>query len=177
VHEDFLGAHARHKETAPKEVGCFVLTVSDTRTPETDTSGRLARELLEKAGHHVVGNEIVPDDPGRIQAAVRLAVESRDTEVVLITGGTGIARRDRTVETVRPMLTRELDGYGELFRMLSFQEIGSSAMLSRAVAGLVGGKAVFVMPGSRSGVNLAMTRLILPEIGHIVRELRKSGSG
>ncbi len=175
--EDSTGVHEHHKATAPPQVGCFVLTVSDTRTPETDESGKLVRELLGKAGHPVVGSEIVPDDPGRIQAAVQLAVESRDTEVILITGGTGIARRDRTVETVRPMLNRELDGYGELFRMLSFREIGPSAMLSRAVAGLVGEKAVFVMPGSSGGVTLAMTRLILPELGHIVRELRKFGSG
>jgi molybdenum cofactor biosynthesis protein B len=175
--EGSTGAHEHHKSTAPSHVGCFVLTVSDTRTSETDKSGRLVRELLGKAGHHVVGSQIIPDDLERIQAAVQLAVESRDTEVVLITGGTGIARRDRTVEAVRPMFHQELNGYGELFRMLSFNEIGPSAMLSRAVAGVAGGKAVFVMPGSSGGVTLAMTRLILPELGHIAGELRKRGSG
>lgn len=165
-----------HRETAAKDLNVFVLTVSDTRTPETDHSGRLVLELVEGAGHRITGTEIVPDDPGRIQAAVQLAAEERDTDVVLITGGTGVARRDTTVDTVRPMLKKELDGYGELFRMLSFREIGSAAMLSRAVAGIIADKVVFVMPGSSGAVKLAMNQLILPEIGHIVRELRKTGS-
>jgi molybdenum cofactor biosynthesis protein B len=165
-----------HRETAAKDLGVFVLTVSDTRTPETDHSGRLVLELVEGAGQRITGAAIVPDDPGRIQAAVQLAVEEHDTDVVLITGGTGIARRDTTVDTVRPMLRKELDGYGELFRMLSFREIGSAAMLSRAVAGIITDKVVFVMPGSSGAVKLAMNQLILPEIGHIVRELRKTGS-
>jgi len=173
---DAEGGPKHHKETAAKDFGVFVLTVSDTRTEETDRSGRILRELVEGAGHRVTGTEIVPDDPGRIQAAVQLAVEERDTDIVLITGGTGIARRDSTVDTVRPMLKKELDGFGELFRMLSFREIGSAAMLSRAVAGIIADKVVFSMPGSSGAVKLAMNQLILPELGHIIRELRKTGS-
>ena len=165
-----------HRETAAKALGVFVLTVSDTRTAETDRSGRLLLELVEGAGHRITGSAIVPDDPGRIQAAVQLAVEEHDTDAVLITGGTGISRRDTTADTVRPMLRKVLDGYGELFRMLSFREIGAAAMLSRAVAGIIADRVVFVMPGSSGAVKLAMNELILPEIGHIVRELRKSGS-
>ena len=166
-----------HKETAARDFGVFVLTVSDTRTEETDRSGRILRELVEGSGHRVTGAEIVPDEPGRIQAAVQLAVEERETDIVLITGGTGIARRDSTVDTVRPMLKKELDGFGELFRMLSFREIGSAAMLSRAVAGIIADKVVFSMPGSSGAVKLAMNQLILPELGHIVGELRKTRSG
>jgi molybdenum cofactor biosynthesis protein B len=157
-------------------VGVFVLTVSDTRTRATDASGKLACELVEGAGHRVTGTEIVPDEPGRVQASIQLAVEQRDTDVVLVTGGTGVSRRDRTVDAVRPMLDRELPGYGELFRMLSFREIGPASMLSRAIGGLMRDKAVFVMPGSSGAVKLAMNQLILPELGHIVRELRKTGS-
>jgi len=170
-----MRTHKDHKEKAPREVSCFVLTVSDTRTSDTDRSGSLIRELLEGAGHRVTGSDIVPDDAAQIRTGVRVAVKRLDTEVVLVTGGTGISRRDRTVDTIRKMIERELDGFGELFRMLSYRDIGASAMLSRAVAGAIGEKMIFVLPGSPDAVKLALNELILPELGHMVRELTKSG--
>ncbi len=168
-----MSAHRDHREAAPRQVGCFVLTVSDSRTPATDRSGKLLREQLEEAGHRLTGAEIVPDEPDRIRAAVQGALAAQGTDVVLVTGGTGVSRRDRTVDAIRPMLERELDGFGELFRALSFREIGPAAMLSRATAGVAGGRAIFVMPGSTEAVKLALNQLILPEIGHLVGELRK----
>lgn len=171
------GPHHHHRGTSPRRVRCFVLTVSDTRTAETDRSGRAIRELLEGAGHRVAGTEIVPDEPERIRAAIEARLADPETDVLLATGGTGVAPRDRTVEVVRELLERELPGFGEIFRMLSFREIGAAAMLSRAVAGVAGGKALFALPGSADAVKLAMNQIILPEIGHLLRELRKEGSG
>ena len=160
-----------HKSQAPASVACFVLTVSDTRTEDSDTSGRAIRDLLIAQGHTVTGSAIVPDDPGRVTAAVRAAIEGSSTRVIITTGGTGITSRDGTYEAVSQLLEKRLDGFGELFRMLSFDEIHAAAMLTRATAGTVGGKAIFVLPGSEHAVRLAMTRLILPELGHIVQQL------
>jgi molybdenum cofactor biosynthesis protein B len=171
-----MSAHRHHEEAASRPVECFVLTVSDSRTAATDRSGQLIRQLLEGAGHRVTGAAIVPDDPDQIRSAVQGALEAPGTEVVLVTGGTGISRRDCTVDTIRPMLERELDGFGEIFRALSFREIGPAAMLSRAVAGVVGGRAIFVMPGSTDAVKLALKQLILPEIGHVAGELLRGGA-
>jgi molybdenum cofactor biosynthesis protein B len=144
--------------------------VSDTRTLETDTGGALVVALLEEAGHLVTDRRIVVDDVGSIREAVALGLDAEACGAVVLTGGTGVAPRDVTPEAVRPLLDRELPGFGELFRMLSYEEIGSAALLSRAFAGLRGPKAVFALPGSRNSVRLAMTKLVLPELGHVVGE-------
>jgi molybdenum cofactor biosynthesis protein B len=162
-----------HKSQAPASIGCFVLTVSDTRTPDTDTSGRAIRELLTAAGHTVAGQAIVPDDPAAVASRVQQALAAADTQVVITTGGAGITARDGTFEAVDALLDKRLTGFGELFRVLSFQEIGSAAMMSRAAAGTSGRKAIFVLPGSEHAVRLAMTRLIVPELGHVVQQLGK----
>ena len=162
-----------HKAQAPDSIGCYVLTVSDTRTEETDTSGRAIRELLQAAGHTVSGFTIVRDEPSQVTARVRERLHETRTQVIITTGGTGITSRDDTFEAVDALLEKRLAGFGELFRMLSFEEIGAAAMMSRAVAGTVGQTAIFVLPGSENAVRLAMTRLILPELGHVVQQLRK----
>ncbi len=162
-----------HKAQAPHSVGCFVLTVSDTRTAETDTSGRAIRELLEAAGHDVIASALVPDDPAQVTTIVTRQLTDPTTRVIITTGGTGITSRDGTFEAVDRLFDKRLTGFGELFRMLSFDEIGSAAMMSRAAAGTVGTRAIFVLPGSESAVRLAMTRLIVPELGHIAQQLRK----
>lgn len=161
-----------HRSDAPTHVSCFVLTCSDSRAHGDDVSGRALREGLEAAGHAVVGQTVVRDEPEAIRAAVERGLAD-GARAVLITGGTGITRRDQTVEAIRPLLDREIPGFGELFRMLSFQEIGSAAWLSRALAGTVRGALVFVLPGSPNAVRLALERLILPELGHAVRELSR----
>jgi len=161
-----------HRSDAPTHVACFVLTCSDSRAQADDVSGRALREGLEAAGHSVVGQAVVRDEPEQIRAAVERGLQG-GARAVLITGGTGITRRDQTVEAVRPLLEKEIPGFGELFRMLSFQEIGSAAWLSRALAGTVRGALVFVLPGSPNAVRLALDRLILPELGHAVRELSR----
>jgi len=150
-----------------ESVACAIITVSDTRTAETDQSGALIRELLVKAGHRVVGYEIVRDEPHLVSERVRLLCANAGCQVVLLTGGTGIASRDSTYEAVSNLLEKRLDGFGELFRMLSYQEIGAAAMLSRATAGVLNGTAVFSMPGSTAAVRLAMEKLIIPQIGHL----------
>ena len=162
-----------HKSQAPASVACCVLTVSDTRTAETDTSGRAIRALLESAGHTITSHAIVRDEPQAVSTRVRDWLTEAGTQVIITTGGTGITSRDGTYEAVDGLLDKRLDGFGELFRMLSFEEIGPAAMMSRAAAGTAKGKAVFVLPGSESAVRLAMTRLILPELGHVVQQLRK----
>jgi molybdenum cofactor biosynthesis protein B len=162
-----------HKSQAPVSAACFVLTVSDSRTAATDTSGDAIRTLLEAAGHVVAGSEIVKDEPVMVTAMVRAQLVDDRVRVVITTGGTGVSSRDGTFEAIDGLLEKRLDGFGELFRMLSFQEIGSSAMMSRATAGTVARKAIFVLPGSENAVRLAMTRLIIPELGHILQQLDK----
>jgi molybdenum cofactor biosynthesis protein B len=164
---------AEHKSDAPAAVGCYVLTVSDTRTPETDTGGRAIRDLITDGGHIVTGSDIVRDDPDEVVAKVLERLEDDHTHVIITTGGTGISSRDSTYEAIEGLLEKRLTGFGELFRMLSFEEIGSAAMMSRATAGTVGRKAIFVLPGSPNAVRMAVTRLILPELGHVVQQLRK----
>ena len=159
-----------HKREAPAVVGCFVLTVSDTRTVETDKSGKAMVEYLEQAGQQVVGHAIVKDEPGEIRETVSHQIDDPDTDVVLITGGTGLGSRDRTPETLAPLLEKQMPGYGELFRMLSYAEIGAAAMLSRALAGVARQTVIIVTPGSTGAVRLAMEKLIIPELGHLVRE-------
>ena len=163
----------QHHSYAPKSVCCEVLTVSDSRTPDDDRSGDLIQELVEGAGHSLSGRAIVPDEPDQVRARVLAAVARHEVDAVLLTGGTGIAPRDSTVEAVEPLLDRRLDGFGELFRALSFEEIGAAAMLSRALAGTAGRTAIFLMPGSTAAVRLAVERLILPELAHLVGQLRR----
>jgi molybdenum cofactor biosynthesis protein B len=166
-------APTEHKGAAPRSIACAVVTISDTRTIATDKSGALIAQFLESAGHRIVSREIVPDEPDKIRPLLMRYGMQGDIAAVLMTGGTGISPRDRTFETVSAMLTKPLPGYGELFRMLSYQEIGSAALLSRAVGGLVGSMVVLTMPGSTAAVRLAMEKLVLPELGHIVREATK----
>lgn len=152
---------------------CAVITLSDTRTEETDKSGRRIRDLLEGAGHVVSRYQLIPDDLDALHALLTEMLAAQDLDVVLTNGGTGVSRRDTTVEVVETHLDQTLPGFGELFRMLSWQEIGSGAMLSRAIGGISRGKLLFAMPGSTGAVELAMTKLILPELKHLVHELRK----
>jgi molybdopterin adenylyltransferase len=155
---------------APAVVHCAILTISDTRTDGTDTSGRAICDLLEGSGHRVTSRTIVPDDPEAVREALVGQLGLADVQVVITTGGTGITSRDTTYEAIVELLDKTLDGFGELFRMLSYQEIGSAAMLSRAIGGLARGKIVLSVPGSEAAARLAMTKLILPELGHLVRE-------
>lgn len=164
---------ADHKATSPSTVSCFVLTVSDSRTLETETSGKAIAELLAGSGHKVVDRQLVKDEPDLVHALVRAELERGRARVVITTGGTGITSRDSTYEALVSLFDKKLDGFGELFRVLSFQEIGSAAMMSRATAGIAGRSALFLLPGSEAAVRLAMTRLILPELGHILRELNR----
>lgn len=166
-------APAEHKSHAPRSVACYVLTVSDSRTPATDTGGLAIRQLLEQAGHEVTGHALVKDEPALVEARVRTLLADPRTQVIITTGGTGITSRDGTYEAIDVLLEKRLDGFGELFRMLSFSEIGPSAMMSRATAGTAGRKAIFVLPGSPDAVRLAMTKLILPELGHVAQQLSR----
>lgn len=157
----------------PDQVRCFVLTVSDTRTMETDTSGRAIAALLDNRGYILLDRKIVKDEPVQVAAAVRAVIDREAADAVITTGGTGLAGRDSTYEALSALFEKRIDGFGELFRMLSFHEIGPAAMLSRACAGTIGGCAVFLLPGSENAVRLATERLIAPELDHIVSELRK----
>jgi len=180
-----------HRATAISGVAVrvAVISVSDTRTLETDQGGALIEQLVTRAGFSVSAREVIPDEPQRVRACVRMLVfasscdelESSDPsslptvrpDAILVTGGTGVSPRDLTVEALAPLFDRNLDGFGELFRMLSYAEIGAAAILSRACAGLVGQVPVFLIPGSPSAIRLAVERLILPELGHLLSELRR----
>lgn len=166
--------HKEHKEQAPAQVKCAVLTISDTRDKQTDKSGKLIIDLLEENHHKVHEYEVLTDDRKLIEAAVTKLAANDDIEAIILNGGTGIAMRDVTIEAVQPLFTKELPGFGELFRMISYlEDIGSASMLSRATCGSVNHRLVFVLPGSTGAVRLAMNKLILPEIAHGVRELQK----
>ncbi|MCZ6464817.1 MAG: molybdopterin-binding protein, partial [Proteobacteria bacterium] len=162
-----------HRRAALESVPTAVITVSDTRDLATDKGGALVAELLEGAGHRVSRREIVADDAEAIEAAVSRALADADTRAVVLTGGTGVAPRDVTPDSIEPLLEREIPGFGELFRMLSYEEIGSAALLSRALAGVAEGRVLFALPGSAGGVRLAMEKLILPELGHLAAEAVK----
>lgn len=164
-----------HKQGTPGSIRCKIITVSDTRDKETDKSGRLMIQLLEKSGHVITDYVIVKDEQEAIKAEIISGCNSYEIDVVLTNGGTGIAKRDVTIETIQALLEKEIVGFGELFRFLSYQEdIGSAAILSRAIAGVMNNTAIFATPGSTGAVKLAMNRLILPELGHVVKELRKN---
>jgi molybdenum cofactor biosynthesis protein B len=159
-----------HKAHAPRSVCCYVVTVSDTRTDDTDTSGRAIVGLLAAAGHRVAGKTIVKDDAELVRDIIVRQLANPDVQVIITTGGTGISSRDSTHEAVAAMLQKRLDGFGELFRMLSYEQIGSAAIMSRACAGLVAGRIVVSLPGSEAAVRLAMERLLIPELGHLVQQ-------
>ncbi len=163
---------ADHRAAAPASVACAVLTVSDTRTERTDTSGRAMADLLAAAGHRCADRAIVRDEPAEIAAALERWLVRADIDAILTTGGTGISPRDGTIEVVERLLEKRLDGFGELFRMLSYEEIGAAAMMSRACAGLARGRILVALPGSEAAVRLAMTRLVLPELAHMVQQVR-----
>jgi molybdenum cofactor biosynthesis protein B len=163
----------QHREAAPETVRVAVLTISDTRTPETDTGGDIVEETMRGAGHKVVARDIVRDEATSIRTQLVDMLARPDVDAVVTTGGTGISGRDTTYEVVERMVEKRLDGFGELFRMLSYEEIGAAAVLSRALAGAVGTKFVASLPGSRNAVRLGMEKLLVPEIAHIVFELRK----
>jgi molybdenum cofactor biosynthesis protein B len=149
------------------------LTISDTRTEQSDASGRVIIDLLEEAGHVVTGRKIVKDDPDQVLAVIQGQLDNPSLQMVITTGGTGITSRDSTYEALDLLIEKRLDGFGELFRMLSYQEIGPAAMMSRATAGTIRGRVIVALPGSENAVRLAMTRLLLPELGHLVQQVSK----
>lgn len=166
-------SHQVHKQAAPRAVSVRVVTVSDSRTPATDGSGDLIARLLTEQGHTVAGRAIVRDDPDAVRQVLDEGVSDDQVQVLIFNGGTGISRRDGTFEAISARLEKTVPGFGEIFRMLSYQDVGSAAMLSRAVAGTSGGKIVFSIPGSPRACALAMEKLILPELGHMVFEINR----
>ena len=163
---------AEHKEKGKKSVACFVLTVSDTRDDSTDQSGQLIKNLLAEHGQRLAGYRIVKDEPVEIESLLNQTLANPEIEAVIVNGGTGISPRDGTYEVIDRFLEKRLDGFGEIFRFLSYQDIGSAAMMSRAVAGSARGKVLISLPGSKGAVELAMRRLVLPELGHMVSQLQ-----
>ena len=162
--------YLEHKEKAPRSVSCAVLTISDSRTEQDDDSGRLIRQKLTENGHQVVFYAILKDEADSIKKKIYELISQEELQVIITNGGTGASHRDITVETISPILEKKLDGFGELFRFLSYREIGSSSIMSRAVAGVARGKVILCLPGSLGAANLAMDKIILPELGHMVRE-------
>jgi len=162
-----------HKAIAPRSIGCWVLTVSDTKAPETDTSGQLIRKLLLDAGHQVVGSTIVRDEPKDVQSVIREACANDAVRAIIVTGGTGITSRDSTYEAIEALLDKRLPGFGELFRMLSYQEVGAAAMLSRAQLGVHARRIVVSLPGSPNACRLALEKLVIPELSHLIREVSR----
>ncbi|MGC8711976.1 MAG: MogA/MoaB family molybdenum cofactor biosynthesis protein [Leptodesmis sp.] len=165
-----------HPDAAEFAVGCAVMTVSDSRTVQDDRSGQLIQQLLAAAGHQIQAYTLVKDEPAQIQAQIQTLRQQPDIDVLILNGGTGIAPRDTTYEAVAALLAKTLPGFGELFRMLSYQEIGSRAIASRAIAGTIDNQLIFAIPGSTKAVVLAMEKLILPELRHLVSQLREKGA-
>lgn len=163
---------AEHKAKAKKQLSCFVVTVSDTRDETTDESGQLIKALLAEERQQLAGYRVVKDEPGQIKSLLGDLLKRSDVDAIVLNGGTGISPRDGTFEVVSGLLEKKLDGFGEIFRLLSYQEIGSAAIMSRAVAGGAKGKVIVSLPGSRAAVELAMRRLVLPELGHMVSQLQ-----
>ena len=163
-------SHLEHKELSPKAITCAVLIISDSRTEKTDESGRYLLDKLESNGHTVVDYALLKNDTESIKKKLEEYLEQEELQVIISSGGTGVSMRDVTVETVTPMLGKMLDGFGELFRTLSYMEIGTASIMSRAIAGVIGGKVIICVPGSLAAVKLAVEKIILPEIGHMVRE-------
>jgi molybdopterin adenylyltransferase len=165
--------HEEHQAQGPASARCAVITVSDTRTLESDTGGRAVIDYLRAAGHQIVAREIIPDEPARMRPLLEALRDRDDVDAILMTGGTGITSRDQTYETVSSLLDKPLPGYGEIFRMLSYQEIGPAAMLSRTIGGLIGRKVLLTMPGSPAAVRLAIEKIIVPQLPHLLREARR----
>ncbi len=168
-----LVSEEEHKAAGPAVVSCFILTVSDTRTERTDTSGQAISDLLAAAGHLVAGRAIVKDEPADVIRVVSDQLSSGETQVIITTGGTGLTSRDSTYEAIGELIEKRLDGFGELFRMLSYHAIGPAAMLSRASAGVARGKVIVSLPGSEAAVRLAMSKLLIPELGHLVQQVSR----
>jgi molybdopterin adenylyltransferase len=168
-----LSTPHEHKEHAPRQAACVVITCSDTRTAASDTSGYRIMHMLRDAGHTIVFYQLVKDEPSKIKAAIKKAVANKKVQAIIINGGTGIAKRDSTFEAIEGLLEKKLDGFGEVFRSLTYQEIGSPAIMTRATAGTYKGRIIFSTPGSENAVRLAMEKLILPELGHILQQLSK----
>lgn len=166
-------AHEEHKAHAPHCVTCVVITCSDTRTSQTDTSGQLMMRLLKEHGHDLAGYHVIKDDPAQIRSVIEEAAAHDAVQAILVNGGTGISKRDSTFEAVDGMLEKRLVGFGEIFRYLTYKDIGSSAIMTRATAGVFRGRIIFSTPGSEGAVRLAMESLILPELGHIIQQLNK----
>jgi molybdenum cofactor biosynthesis protein B len=167
-------SYADHRKSADAIVArCAVVTLSDTRTEATDASGAAIRRALHDAGHEVAEYRIIKDDPAELASLLETLLSRNEIDAILTNGGTGISRRDQTIGVIEQLIEHPLPGFGELFRMLSFEQIGSGAMLSRATAGIASGKLIFAMPGSTKAVELAMSRLILPELRHLLFEMRK----
>ncbi len=162
--------YQEHKHKEPKSVSCAVITISDTRTERDDESGRLIRQKLSENGHRVILHCILKDEADSVEKKIYELLREKEPQVIITTGGTGVSRRDITVETIYPILEKNLDGFGELFRFLTYQEIGTGSIMSRAVAGVAGGKVILCLPGSPEATNLAMDKIILPELGHLVME-------
>ena len=163
-------SYQEHKEKAPRSVNCAVLTISDSRTEQDDESGRLIMQKLNENGHQVMSYAILKNEAESIQKKIKELLEVEEVQVIITGGGTGASHRDVTVETITPIMEKRLDGFGELFRFLTYQEIGTGSIMSRAMAGVVRGKVIICLPGSLGAAELAMDKIILPEIGHMVRE-------
>ena len=162
--------YEEHKQKAPQSVSCAVLTISDSRTERDDESGKLIKHRLSDSGHRVMSYSILKNEADSIKKKIYELLRQEELQVIITSGGTGVSHRDITVETISPILEKKLDGFGELFRSLSYQEIGTTSIMSRAIAGVVGGKVILCLPGSPEAAKLAMDKVILPEIGHLVRE-------
>jgi molybdopterin adenylyltransferase len=162
-----------HPNSSDITINCAIITISDTRTVETDKSGQLIREFLENVNHLVTAYAIIKDEPAEIETEIQILKERVDVDVIILNGGTGIAPRDTTYDAIEKLLEKTLPGFGEIFRFLSYQEIGSRAIASRAVAGVYGNKLIFSLPGSSNAVSLAMEKLILPELVHLVGQIKK----
>ncbi|MFC2016372.1 molybdenum cofactor biosynthesis protein B [Chloroflexota bacterium] len=163
-------SYQEHKEKAPRSVSCAVLTISDSRTEQDDESGKVIQGKLSQNGHRVLSYSILKDEADTIKKKIHELLGQGEIQVIITSGGTGASHRDVTVEAIYPILEKKLDGFGELFRSLTYQEIGTASIMSRAIAGVAGGKVILCLPGSLGAANLAMDKIILPEIGHMVRE-------
>jgi len=166
-----MGVH-EHKKEAPKTVRIGIITVSSTRALADDISGKWIREQAEKIGHKIVFHQVIPDDAEIITATLSDRIEEANSQVILMSGGTGITKKDVTIEAVRPLFIKELSAFGPLFAKLSLEQVESAAIMSRATAGIIGNTVVFCMPGSLDACQLACTRLIFPELGHLVKHIR-----
>ncbi len=162
--------YQEHKDKAPKSVSCAVLTISDTRTEQDDESGRLIRQKLSETGHRVILHCILKNEANSVRKKIYELLKEEELQAIIAIGGTGVSRRDITIDTIYPILEKKLDGFGELFRFLTYSEIGTGSIMSRAIAGVARGKVILCLPGSPEAGKLAMDKIILPEIGHLVME-------